>query len=70
MHGDGHVDLSFAASASLACEDDTSGALGMVTRVISPLEPAFHSKRGKVAIYAEVSDLIAECVLDEGSVKE
>ena len=42
----------------------------MVTRIISPREPEFHSKRGKAAIEAEVSDLRAESVWDEGSVKE
>jgi len=80
MHGDGHVDLSFASSEGLAGEDETShrgsdncgcsGALGMVMRIISPREPEFHSKRGKAAIDAEVSDLRAETVWDESSVKE
>ena len=80
MQDAGHVDLSFASSDGLAGDDETShrcadncgcsGALGMVTRIISPREPEFHSKRGKAAIDTEVSDLRAECVWDEGSVKE
>jgi hypothetical protein len=80
MHSDGHVDLDYASFEGLADENgDThrgsencgcSGALGMVTRIISPREPEFHSKRGKAAIEAEVSDLRAESVWDEGSVKE
>ena len=62
MQDAGHVDLSFASSDGLAGDDETShrcadnsgcsGALGMVTRIISPREPEFHSKRGKAAIDA------------------
>ena len=80
MQDAGHVDLSFASSDGLAGDDETShrcadncgcsGALGMVTRIISPREPEFHSRRGKAAIDTEVSDLRAECVWDGSSVKE
>ena len=65
---------TLASSEGLAGDDDTShrsadncgysGALRMVTRIISPRDPEFHSKSGKAAIDAKVSDLRAEFVWD------
>ena len=73
-----NIDLDYASYDGLDGETghrsrDTSSctnALGLVTRTISPKEPEFHSKRGKAAIEAEVSDLRAAEVWDESSVRE
>ena len=80
FHDEEQVNLDFASFEGLADEDGVTyrgtddcsctGALGMVTRVISPKEPEFHSKRGRAAIDAEVSDLRAAEVWEESSVKE
>ena len=47
-----------------------SGALGMVTRTISPKSSEFHSARGKKAIDDDVGDLRAAKVWCEESVRE
>ena len=72
LHASGHPDVSFASSGGIAGDNgyahmsadscSCTGALGLVNRTISPREPEFHSKRGKVAIEAEVSDLRAASV--------
>ena len=80
MHLHSHLDLSFASVDDIpdgsgdshrskdAC--GSSGALGMVTRTISPKSSEFHSTRGKKAIDEEVSDLRAAKVWREETVRE
>ena len=79
MHEGDIIDLTYASTSDLPDEEGSchrssensgcSGALGMVTRIISPKSPEFHSQRGKKAIDAEVNDLRAEAVWDEDSVQ-
>ena len=69
MHSSDYLDLSFASVEDLPDESGSShrskdacscsGALGMVTRTISPKSSEFHSTRGKKAIDDEISDLRA-----------
>ena len=74
---EGSVDLSYASEDSLV-EDDghrplascPTKYLGLVTRVIPPRSPEFHSQRGKKAIADEIADLRTESVWDESSVAE
>ena len=73
-----NIDLDYASHDGLPGETghrsrastSCTNALGLVTRTISPKEPEFHSKRGKAAIEAEVTDLRAAEVWGESSVRE
>ena len=80
MHSSDYLDLSFASVEDLPDESGSShrskdacgssGALGMVTRTISPKSTEFHSARGRKAIDEEVGDLRAAKVWREESVRE
>ena len=67
MHSSDSLDLSFSSVEDLPDESGSShlsrgacscsGALGMVSRTISPKSSEFHSARGRKAIDEEVGDL-------------